>query len=178
MDALHVVSASVRKYFQKIHGNLKLQRLKTQRFRRNYYFDETQIHLNANSSSFEKFYKFDTFLFPYSIIQPTDRIAVLSDFDGTLAEIHPDPSKTTIKPESKLAFEQLTKRPNVFTAVISGRPMYDVRARVAIDNVTYSGNHGMEILFTNNTEYHHPISPEMYDNCLRLKAILNEKVCF
>lgn len=117
-------------------------------------------------------------MYVYSIINPSDRIAVLTDFDGTIAEIQPDPSTTTIKPESKAALEQLVTRPNVFTGVISGRPMYNVRARVDLKNITYSGNHGMEILFPNGTEYHHQITPEMYENCLELKAILNEKVCY
>lgn len=54
--------------------------------------------------------------------------------------------------------------------------MYNVRDKVGIENVTYSGNHGMEILFTNHSEYHHQVTPEMYENCLKLKAILNEKV--
>lgn len=117
-------------------------------------------------------------MYVYSIINPSDRIAVLTDFDGTIAEIQPDPSTTTIKPASKAALEQLVTRPNVFTGVISGRPMYNVRARVDLKNITYSGNHGMEILFPNGTEYHHQITPEMYENCLELKAILNEKVCY
>lgn len=110
-------------------------------------------------------------------IKPSDRIALLSDFDGTLSEIQPDPTKTTIKPESKEAFEQLVGRPNVFTAVISGRPMYNVRDKVGIDNVTYSGNHGMEILFANHSEYHYQVTDEMYEHCLQLKAILKEQVC-
>lgn len=117
-------------------------------------------------------------MFVCRIINPSNQIAVLTDFDGTIAEIQPDPSTTTIKPESKSALEQLVTRPNVLTAVISGRPMYNVRARVGLKNITYSGNHGMEIVFPNATEYHHQITPEMYENCLELKAILNEKVCY
>lgn len=54
--------------------------------------------------------------------------------------------------------------------------MYDVRKRVGIDNATYSGNHGMEIVFNNKTEFHYPITAEMYANCLKLKSILTTQV--
>lgn len=102
---------------------------------------------------------------------------MLSDFDGTLGDICRNPTKATINQESKDAFEHLVTRSNVFTAIISGRMISDVRKRAGIDNITYSGNHGMEILFANQSEYHHQITAEMYENCLKLKAILKEKVC-
>lgn len=93
-----------------------------------------------------------------------------------MAKINPNPSLTAIEPKSKQALEQLNARSNIFLAIISGRPMYNVRKRVGIDNATYSGNHGMEILFTNKTEFHYPITAEMYANCLKLKSILTTQV--
>lgn len=109
-------------------------------------------------------------------INPADSIALLSDFDGTLAKINPNPLLTVIEPKSKQALEQLDTRLNMLLGIISGRPMYDVRKRVGIDNATYSGNHGMEIVFTNKTEFHYPITAEMYANCLKLKSILTTRV--
>ncbi|XP_055307230.1 uncharacterized glycosyl hydrolase MT2062-like, partial [Sitodiplosis mosellana] len=108
------------------------------------------------------------------IIKPGDSIALLSDFDGTLARLGPDPELTAIVPAAKDALEQLVKRSNIFTGIISGRPMADLRKRVGIDNCTYSGKHGMEIVFTNKTEFHYPIPPEMYAKCTKLKSILME----
>lgn len=111
------------------------------------------------------------------IINPIDdNIALLSDFDGTLARINPIPDLTSITPESKEALEQLITRRNILVGIISGRPMFDVKRRVGIDNATYSGNHGMEILFTNKTEFHYPIPPEVYANCTKLKTIISTKV--
>lgn len=103
-------------------------------------------------------------------------MALLSDFDGTLAEIDPNPALSTIDPNSKYALEQLVVRPNLFVGFISGRPMYNLRSKVGLDNATYSGKHGMEILFSNQTEYHYPIEPEMYENCTKLKTLLLEQV--
>ncbi|XP_055326284.1 trehalose-phosphate phosphatase-like [Sitodiplosis mosellana] len=109
------------------------------------------------------------------IIKPDDSIALLSDFDGTLGRICPNSVLTAIEPAAKDALEQLVKRSNTFTGIISGRPMADVRKRVGIDNCTYSGKHGMEIVFTNKTEFHYPITPELYANCTKLKSILMAK---
>lgn len=109
-------------------------------------------------------------------MKPDDSIALLLDYDGTLAEINPNPNFTEIRPESKKALQQLVTLPNIFLAIISGRTVSNVRNKAGIENVTYSGNHGMEILFTNNTEYHYPISSEIYKNCTKLRNILTAEV--
>lgn len=110
-------------------------------------------------------------------MKPDERIALLLDYDGTLAEINPNPNFTEIRPESKKALQQILTLPNLFLAIISGRTVPNVREKVGIENVTFSGNHGLEILFTNNTEYHYPISSEIYKNCTKLKTILITEVC-
>lgn len=115
---------------------------------------------------------------PIRIIKPDDSIALLSDFDGTLARINPNPYLTVIEPAAKDALEQLVTRPNIFPGIISGRPMYNVKKLVGLDNCTYSGNHGMEIVFANKTEFHYPITAEMFANVTKLKNILYTKVTF
>lgn len=76
--------------------------------------------------------------------------------------------------------EQLLRRvarhPNIVLAVISGRRQSDVCQRIGIDNITYSGNHGMEITFSNHTQYHYPMLPEVYRNCSLLRNELQEKL--
>lgn len=110
-------------------------------------------------------------------MKPDDSIVFLTDFDGTLGDINPDAKLTKIRPEAKVALEELYTRPNYFLGVISGRGMFDVQRRVGIDNITYSGNHGMEILFPNKTEFHYPITSEMVKNCSKLKTIIENEVC-
>lgn len=88
----------------------------------------------------------------------------------------PNPALTEINPDSKVALEQLVKRSNIFVGVISGRPISNLLKKVVIDNITFSGNHGMEILFTNKTEYHYPISEELYRNCTKIYNILKSEV--
>lgn len=93
-----------------------------------------------------------------------------------MGDINPDARLTHIRPEAKDALDKLVTRPNYFLGFISGREMFDVKNRVGIDNVTYSGNHGMEIVFPNGTEFHYPITSEMMKNCSILKTIIKNEV--
>lgn len=114
--------------------------------------------------------------FIFRIIKPNEQIALLSDFDGTLAEINPNPYETLIKPESKEALDKLNARPNVFLSIISGRRLMNLQCKVGIENITYSGNHGMEIFWANQTGWTYPITEEMYVNCTKLKELLSTEV--
>lgn len=110
------------------------------------------------------------------IIKTDDKIAMFSDFDGTLSDINSDSTLTKIRPEAKTALQELAIRSNFVVGIISGRQIDDVKKRVNIANITYSGNHGMEILFSNNTAFHYPISPEMCKNVTKIKTVIKEEV--
>jgi trehalose-phosphatase len=73
------------------------------------------------------------------------RMLVALDFDGTLAGIVGDPDAARLEPDTRAALVRLAARPDTDIAVVSGRALEDVRARVAIDGVFYGGNHGLEI---------------------------------
>ena len=74
---------------------------------------------------------------------PKKKLAFFLDFDGTLAEVRPDPATTTLSPKAKETLLRLSKRYPV--AMVSGRGLDDLRAKVAIPELTYVGNHGMQI---------------------------------
>lgn len=74
-------------------------------------------------------------------------LLVVSDFDGTLSRIVPDPWGAQILPLGRQALRRLAGLPGVHVAVLSGRTAADVAARVRVGNVTYLGNHGMERAF-------------------------------
>jgi trehalose 6-phosphate phosphatase len=67
------------------------------------------------------------------------------DFDGTLAPIHDDPGTPHISKACRAALSQFIAAPAVRVAVISGRSLEDLRPRVGLREVIYSGNHGLEI---------------------------------
>ncbi len=69
--------------------------------------------------------------------------AVFLDFDGTLTPIVSTPDKARLAPQMRDLILRLKKKTRV--AVISGRSLSDIRARVGIPDLIYAGNHGAEI---------------------------------
>jgi trehalose-phosphatase len=69
------------------------------------------------------------------------RLAVLTDFDGTLAPIHLRPD--TVRPSRRVrrALAQLAARGHV-VGIVSGRAIDDLRHRVDVPGLWYAGNHG------------------------------------
>ena len=72
-------------------------------------------------------------------------LVLLLDFDGTLAPIVDRPEMAEMPERTRRALERLMAMDGVTVAVVSGRGLADVRARAAIPNIAYAGNHGMEI---------------------------------
>lgn len=71
------------------------------------------------------------------------RPAVFFDFDGTLSEIVDDPDAARPVAGAVEALAALAARCPV--AVLSGRDLADVRARVGVDGIWYAGSHGFEL---------------------------------
>jgi trehalose 6-phosphate phosphatase len=71
-------------------------------------------------------------------------ILLALDFDGTLAPIceRPEFARTPVATRSVL--NSLATYPGFSVAIISGRSLEDLRARVGLDLI-YAGNHGLEI---------------------------------
>lgn len=67
------------------------------------------------------------------------------DFDGTLAPLVDHPAQATLAPETRALLATLAARPGTDVAVISGRRLDDVRARVGLEQLFFAGNHGLEI---------------------------------
>jgi trehalose 6-phosphate phosphatase len=67
------------------------------------------------------------------------------DFDGTLAPIVADPAEARIPDETRKVLDSLTSRPGTTVAVVSGRAVEDLRARMG-PNIILAGNHGLEML--------------------------------
>ncbi|KAG4080618.1 hypothetical protein HA402_006219 [Bradysia odoriphaga] len=111
-----------------------------------------------------------------SFIKKDDSIAILLDYDGTLAPLASHPSLTVMEAESRDALKKLSTQPNVFLAVISGRAVEDVKAKVPFDNLTYAGNHGLEISYPNGSRFQFEVSAELKSNFTKMVQELEEKV--
>jgi len=71
-------------------------------------------------------------------------VAIL-DYDGTLTPIVPSPQTAVLAPSVRTTLERLATSDRARLAILSGRALADVRARVALDDVIYGGCHGLEI---------------------------------
>jgi len=85
----------------------------------------------------------------------TGALLAALDYDGTLSPIVEDPEAATLPARTRRALERLARRPDTRVAVLSGRALADVQARVGLPRVICAGNHGLEIGWPEGT-WHHP----------------------
>ena len=68
---------------------------------------------------------------------------LMLDFDGTLAPLTPEPGRARMRAGTRRALEVVARRYPV--AVITGRALSDVQARMPIRGISFAGNHGLEL---------------------------------
>ncbi|XP_030760036.1 trehalose-phosphate phosphatase B-like [Sitophilus oryzae] len=104
-------------------------------------------------------------------LKDAKELALLLDYDGTLTPIVAHPDLATIPPETKTVLQDLSKIPNIFIAVVSGRNVQNVKEKVGIDNIVYAGNHGLEVVYPNGSKYTHQL-PTTFDD--QVKQLITE----
>ncbi len=67
------------------------------------------------------------------------------DYDGTLTPIVGSPEKAILREETKELLSSLANIPDCKVAIISGRALSDIMARIGLKEIVYVGNHGFEI---------------------------------
>ncbi|HEY8002078.1 MAG TPA: trehalose-phosphatase [Solirubrobacterales bacterium] len=77
--------------------------------------------------------------------------AILCDIDGTLAPIVDDPEAAAVPPEATAVLAELAGRYRL-VACVSGRRASAARRMVGLDQLTYAGNHGLELLGPGDSE--------------------------
>lgn len=73
-------------------------------------------------------------------------VLLMVDFDGTLVPIRKRPEECILPEEVRCTLASLATLPCCSVAIISGRELIDLEARVKLANVPYAGNHGLEIM--------------------------------
>ncbi|KAH8321197.1 hypothetical protein KR059_001758 [Drosophila kikkawai] len=109
-------------------------------------------------------------------LNTSNKVAVLLDYDGTLAPIADNPAKTKMPVELEAILRKIAKHPEVFLAVISGRVLKDVQKQVNIDGITYAGNHGLEIEYPDGSRHDYELPTEIQKNYTNMVNELKEKV--
>ncbi|WP_067903218.1 trehalose-phosphatase [Nocardia vaccinii] len=83
----------------------------------------------------------------------TGKPAVLLDFDGTLSDIVADPGAAALREGMAQELAKLAERCPV--AIVSGRDLDDLRARVGIPGIWYAGCHGFELMSPHGRRHRH-----------------------
>jgi trehalose 6-phosphate phosphatase len=92
-------------------------------------------------------------------IRGAGHLMLFSDFDGTLCPVVARPELAGLPGDTERWLRVLAGNPRVDVAIISGRALPDLRARVGIEGLTYAGNHGLEIRGPAVT-FVHPVAEE------------------
>lgn len=80
---------------------------------------------------------------PLQTLVRRGRLGLITDVDGTISPIVPDPDAAQVTPRARELLAALRTR-LALVAVISGRAVDDVRERVGVPGLVYVGNHGLE----------------------------------
>lgn len=78
-------------------------------------------------------------------LQRTPAVALFSDFDGTLAPIASQPRRVRLPASSRDLLAKLARQPKMFVALVSGRPVGELRRLVRLPRLGYIGIHGIEV---------------------------------
>jgi trehalose-phosphatase len=78
-------------------------------------------------------------------IRQAPALSLFLDFDGTLTPLVDQPAAARLDAPAKEALEDLSHRPGILPAIVTGRGLEDIRDRVGVDEMLYAGNHGLEI---------------------------------
>lgn len=77
-------------------------------------------------------------------IRRASHIALLLDFDGTLAELRSFPSQASLPKTTRRALSRLAGFSGVSVAIVSGRTLKDLKNKAGVSGVRYLGLHGWE----------------------------------
>lgn len=75
-------------------------------------------------------------------IQARGRLALLTDFDGTLAAIRRDPAQVQLPRRTRELLGRLVAA-GVLTGIVSGRSLRDVQDHIGLRRLWYAGSHGL-----------------------------------
>jgi trehalose 6-phosphate phosphatase len=93
------------------------------------------------------------------------RILACFDYDGTLVPIRPTPEEAIAEPPVRDALSALARVPGVDVAVVSGRPLDDLRNLVPSDGLWLVGHHGLSVQSPRGVE------PSMVDESVAKAAL-------
>lgn len=97
------------------------------------------------------------------------------DFDGTLTPIAEHPDLPVLPPPLRPLLQALAAHERVQVAIVSGRALHDLQARVGIEGLIYAGNHGLEMVGP-GVQYVHPDAVAAIDVLHQLANRLRQRL--
>lgn len=102
-------------------------------------------------------------------------LALVFDYDGTLAPIAEQPHLALLPPGTRAALAELAALPRVVAGVISGRALADLKEMVGLPGLCYAGTSGLEIE-VQGERLEHPRAAEFQERAGRLEESLQAAV--
>jgi trehalose-phosphatase len=85
-------------------------------------------------------------------IADAERVFCFLDYDGTLAALAPTPAEATPLPGTAEVLRDLVAAPGIDVAIVTGRPLADIRRFIDIPGLYYVGVHGLEVRLPSGVE--------------------------
>ncbi len=103
------------------------------------------------------------------------KVCLFFDFDGTLVPIRKDPAACVLSREVRERLARLTASRECIVAVLSGRPLPDIRQRVGLDDVYYGGHHGL-VISGPGMDFAHPCTAASQDLVGEVRRVVEKEV--
>jgi trehalose 6-phosphate phosphatase len=122
---------------------------------------------------------------PWAPVFRAKEIFIFFEFDGTLVEIAPRPDEVVLSERRKRYLRDLLSAGGSSVAIVSGRPVDELRKLVGLDGMFYIGCHGLEWAAPDGTRYTswphkmvlnalQSLKEELRDSLIKLKGVLLE----
>jgi trehalose-phosphatase len=103
-------------------------------------------------------------------------LALLFDFDGTLAPLVTHPELATCPPATRDLLARLADQPRVLVGIISGRALANVKSKIALPDLVYAGTSGLEMELGNRLIVH-PQAPRFLPVLMSAAEVAITTVC-
>ena len=102
------------------------------------------------------------------------RLALFLDYDGTLVPLRRHPSEARLPENVRDSIAACARRPDTDVSIVSGRALEDVRSLAGLEDVTYAGNHGLEIEGPGLEHFRHADLPHYRERLVDLATELGQ----
>lgn len=106
-------------------------------------------------------------------VQSSKNILLFLDYDGTLVPIKGSPQLALLSPQKRNLLINLAKK--YFLCIASGRSLSEIQKYVGIQNISYIGNHGLEVCLKNR-HWTHPQAVEIKPILHRTLRTIKSKI--